>query len=67
MSCSDLDFTHKPAAVMAIDAVTNICLCKLFSRAGRAELDGFEERIAGQCQLKQGLFETDFIYKGFSL
>ncbi len=66
MSGSDLDFTQKPTALIAIAAVTNRSPYTRFSQAGGGQLEGFEEGIAGQYQIEQGLLETAFKYKGFS-
>jgi phosphate-selective porin len=66
MSGSDLDFTQKPTALIAIAAVTNRSPYTRFSQAGGGQLEGFEEGIAGQYQVQQGLLESAFKYKGFS-
>lgn len=66
MSGSDLDFTQKPTALIAIAAMTNRSPYTRFSQAGGGQLEGFEEGIAGQYRVQQGLFETAFKYKGFS-
>ena len=66
MSGSDLDFTQKPTALIAIAAVTNRSPYTRFSQGGGGQLEGFEEGIAGQYQVQQGLLETAFKYKGFS-
>ena len=66
MSGSDLGFTQKPTALIAFAAVTNRSPYTRFSQAGGGQLEGFEEGIAGQYQVQQGLIETAFKYKGFS-
>ncbi len=66
MTSSDLDYHEKPTALIAFGALTNRSPFTRFSQAGGGQLIGYEEGIAGQYRVNQGLIETALMYKGFS-
>lgn len=63
---SDLDVTPKPAAIVAVAAVTNRSPYTRFSQAGGGALEGFEVGAPGQYRVNQINLETAFKYRGFS-
>lgn len=65
-SGSDLDFSDKPAALIAFAGVTNTSPYTRFSQDGGGQLDGFEDGVSGQYKVNQYMIETAFKYKGFS-
>ncbi len=66
MTSSDLEFHEKPVGLIAVGAVTNRSPFTRFSQAGGGQLIGYDEGVAGQYRVNQGLLETAFMYKGFS-
>jgi len=62
----DLEIHEKPAAIVAVAAVTNRSPYTRFSQAGGGSLEGFEDGQAGQYRVNQINIETAFMYKGFS-
>jgi len=67
---SDVDFTEKPAASLAVAAATNTGRCTRWSSSGCGNLDGFEKPIVAeedQYKIKQAVQEFAFKYKGFSV
>jgi len=63
---SDLEITLKPAAVLAVAAVTNRSPYTRFSQAGGGTLEGFESGVPGQYRVNQLNIETAFKYRGLS-
>lgn len=63
---SDLEISARPAAVVAIAALTNRSPYTRFSQAGGGQLEGFEEGAPGQYRVNQLNVETAFKYRGFS-
>ncbi|MEJ1238104.1 porin [Chryseolinea sp. T2] len=63
---SDLEITPKPAAILAVAAVTNRSPYTRFSQAGGGTLEGFEEGAPGQYRVNQLNIETAFKYRGLS-
>lgn len=63
---SDLEISKKPAAILAVAALTNRSPYTRFSQAGGGELEGFAEGEAGQYRVNQVNMETAFKYRGFS-
>lgn len=66
MTSSDLDYHEKPTALIALGALTNRSPFTRFSQAGGGQLIGYDEGVAGQYRVNQGLIETALMYKGFS-
>ena len=66
MTSSDLKYHEKPTAIIAFGALTNRSPFTRFSTSGGGQLIGFEEGVAGQYRVNQGLLETAMMYKGFS-
>ncbi len=66
MSGSDLDFTEKPTALVALAGATNRSPYTRFSQAGGGQLEGFEDGLPGQYRVNQFMIETAFKYRGFS-
>ncbi|GAO41096.1 porin [Flavihumibacter petaseus] len=62
----DLEIHEKPAAVLAINAVTNQSPYTRFSQAGGGYLEGYEDGQPGQYRVNQANLETAFMYRGFS-
>ncbi|MHC0444674.1 OprO/OprP family phosphate-selective porin [Flavobacterium phragmitis] len=62
----DLEFHQKPAAIIALAAVTNRSPYTRFSQSGGGHLDGFEEENPGQYRVNQYNLETALMYRGFS-
>ncbi len=65
-SGSDLKIHEKFVSSVAIAGVTNTSKFTSFSTSGGGQLYGFEDGVAGQYKIEQLLFETAFMYKGFS-
>jgi len=63
---SDLEISPRPAAIVAVAAVTNRSPYTRFSQAGGGTLEGFDEGTSGQYRVNQVNFETAFKYSGFS-
>ena len=63
---SDLEFHKKPTALVAIAVATNRSPYTRFSQSGGGQLEGYDDGVAGQYRVNQGLIETAFMYKGFS-
>ncbi|MDF2191534.1 porin [Paraflavitalea sp. CAU 1676] len=63
---SDLEIHEKPAAELAISAVTNRSPYTRFSQAGGGSLEGYENGQPGQYRVSQANIETAFMYKGIS-
>lgn len=63
---SDLMYHGKPAASIALAAVTNRSAYTRFSQAGGGQMEGFEEGDPGQYRVNQCMTETAFMFKGFS-
>ena len=62
----DMEFHKKPAAIIAIAAVTNQSPYTRFSQAGGGYLAGFENGLPGQYRVNQSNIETALMYRGFS-
>ncbi|WP_425639562.1 porin [Algoriphagus yeomjeoni] len=65
-SGSDLKISQKPAAIIAIAAVSNTSPYTRFSTSGGGNLSGYEGTNDGQYTVKQYQIESAFNYKGFS-
>jgi phosphate-selective porin len=65
-SGSDVAYTEKPAALIALAGNTNRSPFTRFSTAGGGQLEGFEEGVASQYRTYQWVAETAFKYRGFS-
>lgn len=63
---SDVDIHEKPAAIMAINGVTNQSPYTRFSQSGGGSLEGYENGLPGQYRVNQANVETALMYKGFS-
>jgi phosphate-selective porin OprO/OprP len=63
---SDLEISPRPAAIVAVAAVTNRSPYTRFSQAGGGTLEGFDEGTPGQYRVNQVNIETAFKYSGFS-
>lgn len=66
MTSSDLKYHEKPTPLIAFGALTNRSPFTRFSTSGGGQLIGFEDGVAGQYRINQGLIETAIMYKGFS-
>jgi len=62
----DLEYHEKPAAIIALAAVTNRSPYTRFSQAGGGSLEGFENGLPGQYRVNQTNLETALMYRGFS-
>lgn len=62
----DLEYHEKPAAIIALAAVTNRSPYTRFSQAGGGSLEGFENGLPGQYRVNQSNIETAFMYRGFA-
>ncbi|PZX57737.1 phosphate-selective porin O/P [Algoriphagus ratkowskyi] len=65
-SGGDLTISQKPAAIIAIAAISNTSPYTRFSTSGGGNLSGFEGTNDSQYTVNQYQLETAFIYKGFS-
>jgi phosphate-selective porin len=65
-SGSDLERRPKPAASIALAAVTNRSPYTRFSQDGGGQLEGFGDGVAGQYRVNQWMGETAFMLRGFS-
>lgn len=63
---SDLEIHEKPAAIIALSAVTNRSSFTRFSSSGGGALAGFEDGAPGQYRINQVNLESALMYKGFS-
>jgi phosphate-selective porin OprO and OprP len=66
MSGSDEERTARPALLIAVAGAQNSSPYTRFSQSGGGELEGFENGVAGQYDIRQALVETAFKYRGFS-
>jgi phosphate-selective porin len=62
----DLELSQRPAASLAIAAVTNTSPYTRFSQSGGGSLEGYEGGLPGQYTVNQYQIETAFNFKGFS-
>ncbi|MCA6074061.1 porin [Fulvivirga sedimenti] len=63
---SDLNRRSKPVGLVALAGATNISQYTRFSSSGGGSLEGYEDGIPGQYEVNQWMFETAFMYRGFS-
>ncbi len=66
MTSSDVERRAKPELSVAGAGATNRSPYTAFSQAGGGELPGFAPGEPGQYRVKQGLFESAFMHRGFS-
>ncbi len=66
MSGSDLAYHEKPTGLIALAGAMNKSPYTRFSQSGGGQLEGFEEGVPGQYNIKQALLETALKYRGFS-
>jgi phosphate-selective porin OprO and OprP len=67
---SDVEFTEKPAASLAIAAATNTGRCTRWSSSGCGNLDGFkktDDAKVDQYEIRQAVQEFAFKYRGLSI
>lgn len=62
----DLEYHEKPAAILAISALTNQSPYTRFSQAGGGSLEGFTDELPGRYRVNQYNLESALMYKGFS-
>ena len=62
----DLEYHEKPAAIIAVAALTNQSPYTRFSQSGGGSLEGFDDDSAGQYRVNQLNLETALMYRGFS-
>jgi hypothetical protein len=66
MTSSDLSFSEKPVALLAVAAATNRSPYTRFSQAGGGQLIDYEDGVEGQYRVNQSMVETALMYRGLS-
>lgn len=61
-----MEFHEKPAAILAVSALTNQSPYTRFSQSGGGSLEGFTDELPGRYRVNQYNLESALMYKGFS-